>query len=86
MSSWRDSVPKPKGYPDTDWPQSVYLAKADRHITKLEAKHTALREAAKRAKVLLDDATYHDGRYGQHTDAAWQKEACEVAKLLEGDT
>jgi hypothetical protein len=41
-----------------------------------------LKEAAKRAKVLLDDATYHDGRYDQHTSPEWQKEACEVSGLL----
>ena len=34
-------------------------------IQELEQELQALREAASRAKVLLDDATYHDGRYGQ---------------------
>ena len=41
-----------------------------------------LQAVAKRAKVLLEDATYHDGRYDQHTDAAWQKEACAVVKAI----
>jgi len=52
-------------------------------IAEMQNELQALREAASRAKVLLDDATYHDGRYGQHTDTAWQKEACEVSNLLE---
>lgn len=50
---------------------------------KAAANLAALQEAAKRAKVLLDDATYHDGRYDQHTSAEWQKEACAVAALLQ---
>jgi hypothetical protein len=48
---------------------------ADR-ILKLES-------VAIRAAVLLNDATYHDGRYNQHTSPEWQKEACEVAKAIQ---
>jgi hypothetical protein len=51
-------------------------------LQKFLTSEDRLREAAKRAKVLLDDATYHDGRYDQHTSPEWQKEACEVSGLL----
>ena len=55
-------------------------------ISTLEAENAKQREAAKAAKVLLDDATYHDGRYDQHTSREWQKEACRVSALLEKNT
>lgn len=58
------------------------LEAALKEITKLKAENAKLQAVVKRAKVLLDDATYHDGRYDQHTDAAWQKEACAVVKAI----
>ena len=55
---------------------------ADERIAELEAELAALREAAAKAKWLLDDATYHDGRYGQQSAPDWQKRACKVSDDL----
>jgi hypothetical protein len=52
----------------------------------LEAENGKLRGLAVRAKVLLDDATYHDGRYQQHTSRKWQQEACSVSAALEPES
>lgn len=52
-------------------------------IAELEVENAELKAAATRAAILLNDATYHDGRYDQHTSPEWQKEACEVADILE---
>ena len=64
----------------------IYAASAwdyqQARIEALEAELAALREAAAKAKWLLDDATYHDGRYGQQSAPDWQKRACKVSDDL----
>ena len=47
---------------------------------RLEARIEALEAWKRRAMVLLNDATYHDGRYDQHTSREWQKEACALLR------
>lgn len=50
MSSWRDKYNKPSGYPHNDWPQSVWLERAEQHIKYLEAENERLRMLIKSAK------------------------------------
>ena len=50
--------------------------------SRLQSENAKLVLAASRAKVLLDAATYHDGRYEQHTDTDWQKKACAISKTI----
>ena len=64
-----------------------YLAQASEHIKDQErtiatqqARIEALEAWKRRAMVLLNDATYHDGRYDQHTSREWQKEACALLR------
>ena len=45
-----------------------------------QARIEALEAWKRRAMVLLNDATYHDGRYDQHTSREWQKEACALLR------
>ena len=46
---------------------------------KLEQQLAELREAAYWAKRLLDDATFHNGSYGQQNAQEWQTRACEAS-------
>ena len=53
---------------------------AKREIESQQARIEALEAWKRRAMVLLNDATYHDGRYDQHTSREWQKEACALLR------
>lgn len=55
------------------------MTSEQQRTSKTKLSDTQLLEAAVR---LLECGTFHDNRYGQMSEVAWQESACNVAKQI----